>query len=138
MITIVEFLQFADQVLTLPGDGTILSESGDDAANKHNSEGSVRDSTQDSNEHFHGVYSATPAIVEASESDNDTRLRSEGDVALYGYYMKSVSVWVLLTWLFVTAIVAVMERMPGKENPSLVLSNNANSVCSRHLCSYLG
>ncbi len=134
---VVELLEFADQVLTLPGDGTILSEPKNGAANKQGDQDFAKGDGYGTNEGANREDAASPVTVEDSEPETNCRLRSEGDISLYTYYMKSVSVWVLFTWFFITAIVSVMERMPGKKEASLASVTNANRTHPRHLYSHL-
>lgn len=112
----VEFLKFADQVLTLPGDGKIKVEAGSTSLDKDAGQSVLKDSNRGTS--TSGVArqddSESHVIADVSEPENGSLLRQEGDIKLYAYYLKSVSMYTLFVWMLVTAIVAVLERMPGK------------------------
>jgi hypothetical protein len=113
----VELLKSADRVLVINANGTVSIQSADKAIKEY--EGKVfLDDFSDDGEDISDVGSQdnSPArhyTPPEPKQPIPTDFGLTGDLALYKYYLKTVSKSILTVWLVVLVILVVTEKGPG-------------------------
>ena len=97
--------------------GTVSTQSPEKAIKKYEGKGFLDDFSDDEDDiSDRGGQDDSPARHYTPPEPKEpiaTDFRQTGDLALYKYYMKSVSTWIFIVWIFVLVILVVTEKAPG-------------------------
>ena len=55
-----------------------------------------------------------PSSTPETDRQNQQVARQRGDPSLYSFYLKSIGVWIFVSWIILVGMAAVWEKMPCK------------------------
>ncbi len=117
-----ELLKSADNVLVIRANGTVSTQSPDDAIKEYAGKGFLDDFSDDGDDiSDRGSQDDSPARHYIAPEPKDpiaANFRPTGDLALYKYYLTFVSKPVFILWLVVVVVLVVTERGPGILKPN--------------------
>ncbi|KAK3175676.1 hypothetical protein K4F52_010059 [Lecanicillium sp. MT-2017a] len=113
----VELLKSADRVLVMHANGTVSTQSPEQAIKEYEGKGFLDDFSDDGEEiSDEGSQEVSPTrhyTPPAAKEPIPTTFFPTGDLALYKYYLRSVSVYTFGLWCVVLVILVVTEKGPG-------------------------
>lgn len=108
-----EYIDSADQVLLIMGEGSVksISRSRDVLHDQKDMAGLLSTVSEEKET----VQIPENAPKESLGTLNDESfIRQRGDFSLYSFYLNSTARWLWAVWVVTVALVAVAERLPGK------------------------
>ena len=116
-----ELLKSADRVVVIHANGTVSIQSPEDAIKEYEGKGFLDDFSDDGEEiSDDGSQASCPTrhyTPPEPQRPIPTHLAPTGDLALYKYYLKSVSKSIFAVWLVVLVLLVVTEKGPGISIP---------------------